>query len=80
MVTWTEFISKWKAHLLFSGAFLAAVAFSVVVNLIAGNVSLKRLCMPSKKSGRWKSSCFWCSGMSVRSTGRRMNGVARLPV
>jgi hypothetical protein len=35
MVTWTEFISKWKAHLLFSGAFLAAAAFSVVVNLIA---------------------------------------------
>jgi hypothetical protein len=36
MVTRTEFISKWKTHFLFCGLFLAAFAFSVVVNMFAG--------------------------------------------
>lgn len=36
MVTRIEFISKWRTHLLFCGLFLAAVAFSVVVNMVAG--------------------------------------------
>jgi hypothetical protein len=32
----TEFIAKWKTHLLFCGLFLAAFAFSVVVSMFAG--------------------------------------------
>ncbi|MGI8897010.1 MAG: hypothetical protein ACR2IB_01330 [Pyrinomonadaceae bacterium] len=31
-----EYLSKWRIHLLFGGAFLAAIAFSVVVNMVAG--------------------------------------------
>lgn len=31
-----EFISKWKIHLLFGGTFLAAIAFSIVMNMVAG--------------------------------------------
>ena len=31
-----ENISKWRVHFLFGGAFLAAIAFNVVVNLLAG--------------------------------------------
>jgi hypothetical protein len=29
-------ISKWKIHLLFGGSFLAAIAFSIAVNMLAG--------------------------------------------
>jgi hypothetical protein len=36
MVMRGEYISKWKIHLLFGGGFLAAIAFSVVVNMVAG--------------------------------------------
>ncbi len=36
MITGSEFISKWKTHLLFGGGFLAAIAFSVVLNMVAG--------------------------------------------
>jgi hypothetical protein len=36
MVTRSNFSSKWKAHLLFGGGFLAAIAFSVGVNMVAG--------------------------------------------
>ncbi len=36
MITRSEFTSKWKTHLLFGGGFLAAIAFSVVVNMVAG--------------------------------------------
>ncbi|MDQ3174586.1 MAG: hypothetical protein M3Q91_12910 [Acidobacteriota bacterium] len=36
MVIRGEYISKWKMHLLFGGGFLAAIAFSVVVNMVAG--------------------------------------------
>jgi hypothetical protein len=36
MVISGESISKWRIHLLFGGAFLAAIAFSVVVNMAAG--------------------------------------------
>lgn len=32
----SDFISKWKIHLLFGGGFLAAIAFSVVVDMVAG--------------------------------------------
>ncbi len=35
-MTKNEFISKWKIHLLFSGGFLAAVAFTVAANIVAG--------------------------------------------
>jgi len=35
-MTKNEFISKWKIHLLFGGGFLVAVAFTVAVNIIAG--------------------------------------------
>jgi hypothetical protein len=31
-----ESISKWKIHLLFGGLFLAAIAFNVVMNMVAG--------------------------------------------
>jgi len=36
MVIRGEYIPKWKMHLLFGGGFLAAIAFSVVVNMVAG--------------------------------------------
>ena len=36
MITRSEFTSKWKAHLLFGGGFLAAITFSVVMNMVAG--------------------------------------------
>ena len=36
MVTRSEFSSKWKAHLLFGGGFLAALAFTLVVNMVEG--------------------------------------------
>lgn len=36
MITRSEFISKWKTHLLCGGGFLAAVAFSVVTDVVAG--------------------------------------------
>lgn len=36
IITQSEFTSKWKAHLLFGGGFLAAIAFSLVVNMVAG--------------------------------------------
>ena len=36
MITRSEFTSKWKAHLLFGGGFLAAIAFSVVMNIVSG--------------------------------------------
>ncbi len=36
MMTKNKFISKWKIHFLFGGVFLAAVAFSVVTNIVGG--------------------------------------------
>lgn len=36
MITRTDFTSKWKAHLLFGGGFLAAIAFNLMVNMVEG--------------------------------------------
>ena len=36
MITRSEFSSKWKAHLLFGGGFLLAIAFSLIVKMVAG--------------------------------------------
>jgi hypothetical protein len=36
MVLRGEYISKWKIHLLFGGGFVGALAFSIVVNMVAG--------------------------------------------
>jgi hypothetical protein len=35
-MTKSEFLSRWKIHLLFGGGFLVALASSVVTNIIAG--------------------------------------------
>ena len=36
MITRAQFNSKWKAHLLFGGVFLVAIAFSVAMKMVEG--------------------------------------------
>ena len=35
-MTKSEFVSRWKIHLLFGGGFLAAISFSFMTNIVAG--------------------------------------------
>ncbi len=36
MVTRTEFVSKWKTHLVFGVGLVAAITFNVAANMVAG--------------------------------------------